>query len=117
MLNLYLPKEVRIDKEKSPASTLCPFGNPTSLGTDYIKYEAERGYLEKLGEFGKGTEATLLTYQRFFCWLEIDEGILGGAEYVQDKYSVDVSYEYEFSPRSETVTLKGIAAGGKTNES
>lgn len=110
-INLYLPKEIKIDKNKSPPSTLCPFKNPTSSGANYIKYESEKAYLDKLEEFGKGVEETLTTYQRFFCWLTIDESILGGADYVQDQYSIDVSYDYEFQPKSETIILKGIKKG------
>jgi len=110
-MNLYLPKEVTIDKSKSPPSTLCPFKTSTASGANYIKYAAEENYLENLEDFGKGVDKTLTTHQRFFCWLKINENILGGAEYVQDKYSVDISYDYEFQPKSETITLKGIKQG------
>lgn len=113
-MNLYLPKEVTIDETKSPTSTLCPFKTATPSGTNYIKYESDENYLKKLEPFGRGVKETLLTYQRFFCWLNVNEDILGGAEYTQDQYSVDVTYEYEFQPKSVTVTLKGIKKGEET---
>lgn len=104
-MNLYLPEEVKIDSSKSPSSTSCPFKESTSPSRGYIKYEAEKAYLEKLDEFGKGTD---IISQSFFCWLKIDESILGRVDYTQDQYSADVSYDYEFQPKSETITLKGI---------
>lgn len=113
-MNLYLPKEVRISKEESPTSTLCPFEEPLSSGSEYIRYKAKKEYLNKILPFGKGTEEIKATYQSFFCWLEIDESILGGSEYTQDLYSIDVSYDYEFQPKAETITLKAIKKEEKT---
>lgn len=115
-MNLYLPKEVKIDASKSPPSTLCPFSKSESSGTNYIKYEAEENLLKKLEPFGRGVKETLITYQRFYCWLEIDDAILGGAEYTQDQYAVDVIYDYEFPPESETVTLKGIQGSTESED-
>ena len=112
-INLYLPKEIKINKEFSPPSTKCPFGEPISSGEDYIKYKAKTEYLNQLMPFGKGLKEVIRTYEEFYCWVEIDESILGGSLYVQDQYSIDISYDYEFQPKTETITLKSIKKGGE----
>lgn len=117
-MNLYLPEEVIIDKKTSPPNTFCPFGEPTKSGTGYIRYKAEKKYLDQIQPFGKGIgEGVISTYQPFLCWLKIDESILlGVTDYVPDQYSVDVSYDYEFQPKSETITLKAIQKGEEIEE-
>ncbi len=118
-LDLILPEGVRIDKTRSKnPNILCPFDEPTSTGR-YVKYSAEEVYLSQVSQFGKDVEKTLAeikTYQRFFCWLEISDSILEGKPYNDKGYDVSVSYEYEFSPITQTVTLKGSVAEEKTTE-
>lgn len=115
-MSLILPKEVTIDKQNSPSSLLCPFGEPISIRDKYVKYQAEKTHLDQLSEFGRGVGETFETAIRFFCWLEVDEGVLEGKPHTKKEYSADVSYEYEFQPRTETITLKGIKEGEPTKE-
>jgi len=105
-MTLSLPQEVKIDKTKSPASIICPFGNVESTGRGYVSYKAEQRFLDQIPEIGEDGEP----YQRFFCWLEVDDSILGGSQYVQDQYSVSISYDYEFKAKTETVTIKSTGA-------
>lgn len=107
-MNLILPRGVTINKENSPPSVLCPFEESTPVGDKYVKYKAKKAYLDEIEVFGRGIETGVLpTYQRFFCWLNADESILGGKPYIDKEYRADVSYEYEFQPRSEEITVKG----------
>ncbi|MBU4501847.1 MAG: hypothetical protein KKA79_04590 [Nanoarchaeota archaeon] len=107
-MSLSLPKEISINKEDSPASTLCPFGETTSSTGEYKSYSADIAMLNQLPAFGKGigTKEPLETSVRFFCWLKIDDAILGGSPYQQDQYSVSVSYDYEFQAKTVPVKIK-----------
>ncbi|MDO9065568.1 MAG: hypothetical protein Q7U96_00595, partial [Chloroflexota bacterium] len=64
---------------------------------------------EQVPVFGKGIGETLETSFSFDCWLDIDESVLEGNPYIDKEYSASVKYEYEFQPKTETMTLKGIA--------
>ncbi|MDP2906625.1 MAG: hypothetical protein Q8O03_01680 [Nanoarchaeota archaeon] len=113
-MDLMLPEGVKVNKERNKnPNILCPFDEGTSTGK-YTKYSAKTDYLSQILEFGKGTEQTLETYQRFFCWLEITDTILGGKPYNDKEYHVDVSYDYEFSPKTAIITLKKSISGGET---
>jgi len=110
-MDLILPEGVKISKERTKnPNILCPFDEGMSTGK-YTKYSAKEDYLSQISEFGKGTEQTLETYQRFFCWLEISDTVLGNKPYNDKEYHVDISYDYEFSPKTTAVTLKKSVSG------
>lgn len=110
-MDLILPEGVKINKERNKnPNMLCPFDEGTTTGK-FVKYSAKETYLSQSPEFGKGIEQTLETYQRFFCWLEVSDTLLSGKPYNDKEYHVDISYEYEFSPKTETITLKKSIEG------
>ena len=114
-MDLILPEGVKINKERSKSpNLLCPFDEGISTGK-YTKYSAKKDYLSQVLEFGKGVGQTLATYQRFFCLLEVSDTVLEGKPYNDKEYNVDVNYDYEFSPKIETITLKkSMGEGGET---
>lgn len=108
-LDIILPKGVEIKRQTSPQSLRCPFGEPAAIKDKYTRYSAGTQYLEQVPVFGKGIGETLETSFSFDCWLDIDESVLEGNPYIDKEYSASVKYEYEFQPKTETMTLKGIA--------
>lgn len=111
-LDIILPKGVDINRKTSPPSLKCPFGESKVMKEKYTRYSAEPKYLEQVPVFGKGIGETLETYYSFECWLDIDESVLEGNPYIDKEYSASVKYEYEFQPKTETMTLKGTVEAG-----
>lgn len=97
---LYIPSFLRINKEKSELSMVCPFDDGKEEN-GYFVYKAEEDVLNLLKSFGRGEKEN---YIKFYCFLK-PEGDLNWRSHKKSKYMVNVGYDYELPSKKAVLKL------------